>query len=145
MRSRDETPTHLKEEGFSMRDAGLTVAEAVAAMGVTATLVEQVGPAGLVALPPLLWLFWRSLRREPEVREDVPWLTEIPETQWLEEANASWLRGADISTLAVRYGVEPGWLEAELVRMRQVALDDRPGVDARRQRAEGVAPVAGQP
>ena len=116
MTSRDETAMHLKEEGFSLRDAGLTVAEAIGAVGMTALLVDRVGPAGLVAFPPLLWLFWRSLRREPEVREDVPWLAEIPETQWLEDARASRLRGTSISTLAVRYDVDPDWLASELAR-----------------------------
>jgi hypothetical protein len=145
MRGRDETPTHVKEEGFSLRDAGLTVAEAVGAVGVTAGLVDQVGPAGLLAFPPLLWLFWHSLRREPEVREKVPWMTNVSETQWLEDAYASRLRGTGISTLAVRYDVDPEWLEAELDRVGPVAIDDRPVVDTRREGAERVAPVAAQP
>jgi hypothetical protein len=114
MSSRDEMPTHLKEEGFSLRDAGLTVAEAVGAVGITAGLVDQVGPAGLLAFPPLLWVFWRSLRREPEVRGHVPWMAEVPETQWLEDAYASRQRGTGIPTLAVRYDVDPDWLAAEL-------------------------------
>jgi hypothetical protein len=116
MRGRAERPTHLKEEGFSLRAAGLTVAEAVGAVGITAGLVEQVGPAGLLAFPPLLWVFWRSLRREPEVREHVPWMAEVPETQWLEDAYASRQRGTGIATLAVRYDVDADWLESELSR-----------------------------
>jgi hypothetical protein len=49
MGSRDDMPAHLKEEGFSLRDAGLTVAEGVGAVGLTAGLVDQVGPAWLEA------------------------------------------------------------------------------------------------
>ncbi len=116
MRGCDETPTHLREEGFSLRDAGLTIARAMGAIGLTALLVDWVGAAGILAFPALLFVFWRDLNREPVAQEEVPWLPEVPENQWLDDAFASRQRGAGISTLAVRYGVEPDWLEAELSR-----------------------------
>ena len=114
----NESPGHMKEEGFTLRDAGLTVAEAVGAVGITAALVDRVGPAGLLAFPPLLLLFWRKLRQPPEPAEKRPWLNAEPNGQWLEEAYASWRRGTHISTLAVRYDVDPEWMESELAEMK---------------------------
>ena len=58
--------------------------------------------------------FWVNLRREPQAREHVPWVPAVPESAWLEEAYASRQRGTGISTLAVRYDVDPDWLEREL-------------------------------
>jgi hypothetical protein len=56
-----------------------------------------------------------------EVIERTDWWPSEPERVplpegWLEEADASHRRGTGISTLAVRYDVEPDWLEAELSR-----------------------------
>ena len=116
MRGRDESPAHLNEEGFSARDAGLTLAKGLSAVLTTSWVVAMVGPAGLVVFPGALWLFWRSLGAEPVVKERVPWMPAVPENQWLEDAYASRQRGTGISTLAVRYGVEPDWLDAELSR-----------------------------
>ena len=144
MRGRDEMPA-LREEGFSARDAGRTLVRALSAVATTAWIVALVGPLGLLSFPASVWLFWRDMNAEPVEREDVPWMTQPPESQWLDDAYASRQRGTGISTLAVRYDVDPDWLETELARDRAVAIDDRPVVDARRQRAEGVAPVAGQP
>jgi hypothetical protein len=116
MGRRDERPAHLKDEGLSARDAGLTLAKAFGAVATTAWIVSVIGPLGLGFFPVSVWLFWRNLNAEPVVREQVPWMTEPPATQWLEDAYASRQRGTGISTLAVRYDVDAEWLEAELSR-----------------------------
>ena len=97
-----------------MRDAGRALAESLSAVGVTLALVAWVGPLGFLAFPVLAWLFWGSLRREREPVTEAPWLPDEPDTRWLDDAYASRRRGTDISTLAVRYGVEPQWLAARL-------------------------------
>jgi hypothetical protein len=79
-------------------------------------LVETIGWQGWLALPPLVWLHWR---RHPDPRDFGPRVTGapgVPETYWLEDAYASRQRGTGISTLAVRYDVDPDWLESELSR-----------------------------
>jgi len=141
----DELPALPKEEGVSLREVGERFAGALGAVALVFFLVETVGWPGWLALPPLVWLHWR---RHPQPTEDGPRVTGapgVPVTHWLEDAYASRQRGTGISTLAVRYDVDPDWLADELDGMRQVAIDDRPVVDARRQCAEGVTPVAGQP
>jgi hypothetical protein len=116
MGRRDERPAHLKDEGLSARDAGLTLAKAFSVVATTAWIVSLVGPVGLVFFPGSLWLFWRSLNAEPVVQDQVPWLAHPPDGQWLEDAYASHRRGTGISTLAVRYDVDADWLDAELSR-----------------------------
>jgi hypothetical protein len=46
----------------------------------------------------------------------MPAKAEAPYTpdEWFEDARASYARGTHISTLAVRYDVEPHWLEKQL-------------------------------
>jgi hypothetical protein len=79
----------MREEGFSMRDAGRTLAESLSAVAVTFALVEWIGPLGLLAFPVLAWLFWGSLRREREPVTETSWLPDGPETEWLDDAYAS--------------------------------------------------------
>ena len=79
-------------------------------------LADEVGAWAWAALPPLLWLF---LSRKPEAEpdeEDRPFPPPHSDANWLPEAYASRLRGTGISTLAVRYNVDPNWLAAELSR-----------------------------
>jgi hypothetical protein len=112
----DELPTMPKEEGVSLRGVGEKLAGAVAAVALVFFLVETVGWPGWLALPPLLWLHWS---RGPVPRDDGPRVTGapgVPETHWLDDAYSSRQRGTGISTLAVRYDVDPDWLESELLR-----------------------------
>ena len=118
--ARDQSPAHMKEEGFSMSDAGRTLAESLSAVAATLALVAWIGPLGWLAFPLSVWLFWKSMRRQSEEGEEVAWLAEETPNQWLDDAYASRQRGTDISTLAVRYDVEPGWLEAEFAERERV-------------------------
>jgi hypothetical protein len=111
---RNESPARMREEGFSIRDAGRTLAESLSAVAVTLALVGWIGPLGLLAFPLSVWLFWRGMQRQSEHAEKVAWLPADPPSQWLEDAYASRRRGTGITTLAVRYGVDPQWLEAQL-------------------------------
>jgi hypothetical protein len=112
----DELPALPREEGVSLRDVGEGFAGALAAVALVFFLVETIGWQGWLALPPLVWLHWR---RHPDPRDFGPRVTGapgVPETYWLEDAYRSRQRGTGISTLAVRYDVDPDWLESELSR-----------------------------
>ena len=133
----DELPTLPVEEGISLRDVVEKVGTAVGAITLVFLLVETVGWPGWLALPPLLLLHWR---RTPERADDGPRVTGppgAPEVHWLEEAYASRQRGTGLSTLAVRYDVDPDWLESELSRPRNTPVTGREGSVGRGLAREG--------
>jgi hypothetical protein len=82
-----------------------------------------IGPWAWAALPFLLGLVWVI----PETGDDgelLPPLDAPPgisQTHWLEDAYGSWMRGTHVTTLAVRYDLDPSFLEDELERIHLAA------------------------
>jgi hypothetical protein len=129
--------SHTKRRSLRSRLAGWLVI-----LGGALELSQHVGPVGLVAVPVLALLAWFLPDREEDVGVHTPLdgPPGVPRTYWLEDAYGSWSRGTHISTLAVRYDVEPELLREELDRIdlagQAVTL---PAAGARRRRA---APAA---
>jgi hypothetical protein len=71
---------------------------------------EFIGPLALGAGWVAFVIALQTLPERIPIRAAAPYTPD----EWLEDARASYARGTHISTLAVRYEVEPDWLEEQL-------------------------------
>jgi hypothetical protein len=90
--------------------------EALGVIALAAFLGEQAGLIGwlipLVVLAVILVL-GKGTGRENEEPRQYEYPARFTPDEWLDDAHASYARGTHISTLAVRYDVEPEWLEEQ--------------------------------
>ena len=112
-------PAHEGDEPAPTRRARLTAASwavhLFAGLGFLVALAQGGPHAWLTAISVAGgFLLVVVAARQLEARFEGKPALIVPTGDWLDDARASYGRGTDISTLAVRYGVEPGWLEQRL-------------------------------
>jgi hypothetical protein len=105
-------PVHQGDEPLKKRSVFSRAIESIGMAIFITSLLRQnwalaiAGGASAALLILLVQIADRHVSLEPA--------PALPAHEWLDDARASYARGTHISTLAVRYDVEPEWLEGEL-------------------------------